>query len=217
MTYELTKKNIKSLTLRVDKNGVIKVSAPRRVDKEYIDSFVAKHSEWIAKKRDKIPKYADGEAIWYFNEKYILDVRIGDKNSVYESQNLFGEKTLEITLKTMDSANQMAQIKKIIFKWYRQKSQNLINEIIAKHKSTINREVSHISLREMTSKWGSCNYKSARISLNVALFARPQICFEYVLCHELAHLLHPNHGSGFYAVLGELMPNWREIKSILKG
>ena len=236
MTYELTKKNIKSLTLRVDKNGIIKVSAPKRISKEYIDNFVAKHSEWITKKQQKIPKYADNEAINYFCEKYILQVRFAPKNSIVESQNLFGEKTLEIALKAVDSANhtahfqahcqtqmaqfqahfQTAQIKKMIFKWYKKKSQSLVDSIIQKHKSVINRDVSHISFREMTSKWGSCNHTRARISLNVALFSRPQICFEYVLTHELAHLLHPNHGRGFYATLEALMPNWREAKALLR-
>lgn len=215
--YQLTTKNIKSITLRVDKNGVIKVSAPRHTSKEFIQNFVNKHSKWIESKLQTIPKYADGEAIYYFSEKYILHLRIAPKNSVCESQNLFGEKTLEIALKSIDSAQtQNEKIKKMIFKWYRKKSQNLVDSIIAKHKSVINRDISHISFREMTSKWGSCNYKEARISLNIALFSRPQICFEYVLTHELAHLLQPNHGRGFYAVLGMLMPNWREAKALLQ-
>ena len=232
MNYQLTTKNIKSITLRVDKNGIVKVSAPRHTSKEFIQNFVAKHSKWIESKLQKIPKYADNEAINYFDKKYILQVRFAPKNSIVESQNLFGEKTLEIALKAGDLANhtaqfhahfqtahfqaQTAQIKKMIFKWYKKKSQNLVDSIIQKHKSTINRAVSHISFREMTSKWGSCNHTRARISLNVALFSRPQICFEYVLTHVLAHLLHPNHGRGFYATLEALMPNWREAKALLQ-
>ena len=216
MNYQLTTKNIKSITLRVDKNGIVKVSAPRHTSKEFIQNFVAKHSKWIESKLQKIPKYADNEVIKYFDERFILQVRFAQKNSIVESQNLFGEKTLEIALKALDSPQiQSKQIKKMIFKWYRKKSQNLVDSIIQKHKSIINREVSHISFREMTSKWGSCNHTRARISLNVALFSRPQICFEYVLTHELAHLLHPNHGRGFYATLESLMPNWREAKALL--
>lgn len=212
MTYQLTTKNIKSITLRVDKNGIVKVSAPRRVSRAHIDDFVAKHKEWIARKIEGTQKYADGAIVKYFGESYILQVRIAQKNSIVESQNLFGEKTLEIALTRLDSAN----IKKLIFKWYRQKSQNLLWQIVQHYKSAINRDVRRISLREMTTKWGSCNYRNATISLNIALFRKPQICIEYVLLHELVHLIHPNHGKGFYAMLGELMPHWREVKNLLK-
>lgn len=212
MTYQLTTKNIKSITLRVDKNGIVKVSAPRRVSRAHIDDFVARHKEWIARKIEGTQKYADGATIKYFDESYILQINFGAKNSVREAQNLFGEKTLEIALTRLDSAN----IRKMIFKWYRQKSQNLIDSTIARYKSAINREVRRISLREMTTKWGSCNYRNATISLNVALFRKPQICIEYVLLHELIHLIHPNHGKGFYAMLDSLMPHWREVKAILK-
>lgn len=212
MTYQLTTKNIKSITLRVDKNGIVKVSAPRRVSRAQIDNFVARHQEWIARKIESTPKYANGAIVKYFDESYILQINFGAKNSVREAQNLFGEKTLEIALTRLDSAN----IKKMIFKWYRQKSQNLLWQIAQSYKSAINREVRRISLREMTTKWGSCNYRNATISLNIALFRKPQICIEYVLLHELVHLIHPNHGAGFYAMLGELMPNWREVKDLLK-
>ena len=232
MTYQLTTKNIKSITLRVDKNGIVKVSAPFRVSRKRIDNFVAQNMEWIKSKLHKIPKYADNEVVEYFGERYILQVRIAQKNSIAESQNLFGEKTLDITIKAQNTEQisqiqrlnpkakinkfQSQQIKKLIFKWYRQKSQNLIDSTIARYKSAINREVVRISLREMSSKWGSCNYTKARITLNVALFARPQICFEYVLLHELIHLIHPNHGKGFYAMLNSLMPHWREVKALLR-
>lgn len=103
MTYQLTTKNIKSITLRVDKNGIVKVSAPRRVSRAHIDDFVARHSDWIRAKLHKIPKYADNEIVEYFGESYILQVRIAQKNSIIESQNLFGEKTLDITLKAQEA------------------------------------------------------------------------------------------------------------------
>lgn len=212
MTYQLTTKNIKSITLRVDKNGIVKVSAPRRVSRAHIDDFVARHKEWIARKIEGTQRYADGAIVKYFGESYILQINFGAKNSVREAQNLFGEKTLEIALTRLDSAN----IRKLIFKWYRQKSHNLLWQIVQRYKNAINREVRRISLREMTTKWGSCNYRNAKISLNIALFRKPQICIEYVLLHELVHLIHPNHGKGFYAMLGELMPHWREVKAILK-
>lgn len=211
MTYQIIKKNIKSIILRVDKNGVIKVSAPKHTSKENIQNFVAKHTQWIESKLQNLPKYAHNESIKYFDKSYILQISTDSKNRIVESQNLFGEDILEIYLKEISTQN----IKKMIFSWYKTKSQNLIESIIESYKNAINREVSKITLREMTTKWGSCNYKSAKISLNISLFSKPKICFEYVLLHELVHLIHPNHGKGFYAMLESLMPNWREVKTML--
>lgn len=211
MTYEIIKKNIKSIILRVDKNGKVKVSVPKYISKERIQDFVAKHTQWIESKQKNIPKYANGEIIKYFDKQYILQVNLSSKNTAKEAKNLFGEDILELFLKQDSTKN----IKKMIEKWYKSKSQNLIYSIIESHKNTINREVSHITLREMTTKWGSCNYKTAKITLNTSLFHKPKICFEYVLTHELVHLIHPNHGKDFYKMLESLMPNWREAKMLL--
>lgn len=212
MTYQLTTKNIKSITLRVDKNGIVKVSAPRRVSKARIDDFVARHSDWILTKLRKIPKYADNEVVCYFDSRYILRIEKSAKNDIKELENVLQERVLEIRLKEISNEN----IKKMLFKWYKRKSQSLIDSVISRYKSAIKREVAKITFREMTTKWGSCNYRFARISLNIALFSKPQICFEYVLLHELVHLVHPNHGEGFYAMLDSLMPQWQSAKNLLK-
>lgn len=211
MTYKIIKKNIKSLILRVDKNGVIKVSAPKHTSRENIQNFVEKHTQWIESKLKNIPKYANNEVIKYFDKSYILQINLAPKNRIVESQNLFSESILELYIKEDSIKN----IKKMIFKWYKNKSQNLITSIVESYQYAINRKISKISLREMATKWGSCNYKNATITLNVSLFSKPQICFQYVLLHELVHLIHPNHGSGFYKMLESLMPNWREIKTML--
>lgn len=204
MIYKIITKNVKSLILRVDKSGIIKVSAPKYHDKNHIDNFVKKNIEWIESRLQKIPRYENGSIVRYFNEEYRIEINYGNKNTIVESSGI-------LALQVRDSSF----IKKLISKWYVKKSKPLIDEIVSEYKEIIGRDVKKISLREMSSRWGSCNYKNATITLNSKLFNKPRICFKYVLAHELVHLIHPNHGSGFYGMLEKLLPNWREIKIIL--
>ena len=95
-------------------------------------------------------------------------------------------------------------------------SNDYINSIIIKYSNAISRKVESVKFRNMTSRWGSCNVKNATITLNTILFRKPIICLEYVLLHELVHLVYANHSRDFYNLLESLMPNWREIKFILE-
>lgn len=247
MTYEITKKNIKYLVLRVDKDGKIKVSAPKYQTRENIARFVELHKFWIESRLKKIQKYEDSARVKYFEKTYILRVlraengaKCGvcevldssesrescesfESHESHESRESSGESlesssaNLESTLKiTAKNPRDSREIKKIVLGYFAKITQGAIDSIVESHKSTINRQIQAIRFREMTSKWGSCNFKTAKITLNTALFSYPRECFEYVLCHELAHLLVPNHGREFYALLGRLYPRWREAKRILK-
>lgn len=204
MHYQIITKNVKSLILRVDKNGIVKVSASKYHNREYIDSFVKQNLAWIENRLQKIPRYESGSIVRYFDEQYILDISTAKRNSIVESNNI-------LSLKVRD----ISHIKKLIFKWYAKKSQPMLNSMLTMYKDRIGREARKITFKEMSSRWGSCNYHRASISLNTRLFSKPSICLEYVLLHELVHLIHPNHGKGFYSMLDSLMPNWREIKDIL--
>ncbi|RDU60837.1 M48 family metallopeptidase [Helicobacter sp. MIT 14-3879] len=206
MDYQIITKNIKSLILRVDKNGIIKVSAPKNYNRKYINDFVESNRQWIEKRINNIPKYNNGSKIYYFENEFLLTIESSFKNEFIELEN-----NLIIKIKNKEN------IKKMILKWYKQKSKNLIESILQTYQDKIGREVKKVRLRDMSTKWGSCNYSTAVITLNSTLFLKPKICFEYVLLHELIHLVHPNHGKGFYSMLDSLMPHWKEIKNKLEG
>jgi hypothetical protein len=72
------------------------------------------------------------------------------------------------------------------------------------------------TVRDMTSRWGSCSMKTRRITLNLKLFHKPDECVEYVIVHELCHLIHPDHGKGFYALLEKELPDWKARRKKLK-
>ena len=212
MQYLLTKKRIKNIILRLDKYGNIKVSAPFWVRNDVIDNFVDSKKEWIESRlniiKNNLPKYISGEKIFYFENQYTLNLISSNRNKVDIIDNV-------LNIYSTDLLN-TKKIEKLIFIFFSQLSNTYINEILHKYKNVINRDVKSIKFRNMTSRWGSCSTKAATIRLNTLLFKKPRICLEYVLLHELVHLIYANHSKDFYYLLTALMPNWREIKAILE-
>ncbi len=207
MQYEITRKYIKNLIIRLDKNGNVKVSAPHWVKNSEIERFVQSKQDWIQSRKrqiiNNIVRYENGAQIRYFDESLRLKIIHNKKTKIQQNGDV-----LEIYTSTSD-------IQKLVLSWYKMRSKDEIQDIIDKYKNTINREVAHIRFRNMMTRWGSCNHKRATITLNTNLFNKPKICFEYVLLHELIHLIHPNHGRGFYSILDLLMPQWKNARAIL--
>lgn len=212
MQYKIIRKNIKSIVIRLDKYGDIRVSAPYWIKLSDIDNFVESKKHWIGIRQERLKnnlqKYENNARIPYFETSYILKLMPNPRSKILQNGDY-----LEIWTPNFDDVK---KIEKLILRWYNDKSKSDVCSIISKYQNTINREVNSIRFRNMTTRWGSCNVKKATITLNTTLFSKPKICFEYVLLHELVHLIHANHGAGFYNVLESLMPNWIEIKRILE-
>ncbi|RAX51807.1 hypothetical protein CCY99_08380 [Helicobacter sp. 16-1353] len=212
MQYKITRKRIKNIIIRLDKYGNIKVSAPYWAKIIDINNFVESNKNWIETRQKKlinnIQRYENGIEISYFEHRYILKLMPYSKSRILQNGNY-----LEIWTPNIDDIN---KIEKLVLKWYISQSQDYIDSIISKYGNAINRDVCGIRFRRMTTRWGSCNVRKATISLNSILFSKPKICLEYVLLHELVHLIHANHSRKFYDVLESLMPNWRKIKNILE-
>lgn len=212
MQYKIIRKNIKSIVIRLDKYGDIRVSAPYWIKLSDIDNFVESKKHWIGIRQERLKnnlqKYENNARIPYFETSYILKLIPNPRSKILQNGDY-----LEIWTPNFDDVK---KIEKLILRWYNDKSKSDVCSIISKYQNAINREVSSIRFRNMTTRWGSCNVKKATITLNTTLFSKPKICFEYVLLHELVHLIHANHGAGFYNVLETLMPNWIEIKRILE-
>lgn len=210
----ITRKKIKRIILRLDRFGNLVVSAPFWAKKSDICAFVEEKSEWIERRRkeilDSLPRYENGARFVLFDESYALKItQIPPKSRAKVEQR--GE-VLEVFVE--DSQN-LAKIEKLLFKWCENAAASEVSRIIEKYKSVINREPSCVKWRQMHTRWGSCNVKSAKITLSAMLFKKPRICLEFVLLHELAHLLVANHGAEFHTIMRVAMPNYREIARLL--
>ena len=212
--YEFKRLNRRSVSAKIRPDGVIEVKAPLLYRESDMLAFLHKHRRWIFNHYDKLQnaenqkkKYVSGEVHYYLGEKYVLQVVISDENSIS-----IEDKSLIINSKSPDD------IEDSLNKWYRNQAKAVFHEllppIIDKFKKH-NVSPAKISIRNMRSRWGSCSRKG-NISLNMQLIKLNENCIRQVMIHEMCHLVYFNHQAGFYALMEEIMPDWKIWKKELK-
>ena len=219
--YDLQRKNVKNINLRIKADRTIFLSANPRVPEQIIDEFIESKSEYIlkalahyeelAKYAPKPKQYVDGETFRILGHDRRLKVFAGKKNKVECDESY-------ITLTVKDS-NDFALKKKMIDKWLmsicKDTIQSLCDAIYPKFQK-YGVEYPTIRYRSMVSRWGSCQPKRGVLTFNYALVEAPISCIEYVVVHEFTHFLQPNHSKKFYQQLAMFMPDWEERKKILE-
>jgi predicted metal-dependent hydrolase len=106
--------------------------------------------------------------------------------------------------------------KRLLKQWYMQKAEHHFHKAIEKYQPLVQKEIDRIRIREMKTRWGSCNPSKGYINLNLKLIEKPAECIEYVVFHELAHLVHVDHSAKFYNYLNLFMPDWKKRKEKLE-
>lgn len=213
----IIQKKIKNIHLRVyPPSGEVRLSVPKRMTLSEIKTFIILRLSWIRDKQNKIRdrkitmplKYLDGEEHYFFGKKYIL--KIFEKKSA--PLIFIRDGIIELHIKKRSSFEQR---KKIISEWQRREMKNLIPQYIAALEIKMKVKVHDFGIKKMKTRWGTCNIRAKRIWLNLELAKRPIACLEYIIVHEMAHLLERSHNKKFIAHMDHFLPNWREIKKIL--
>ena len=214
----VVRKDIRNLNMRVHPpDGRICVSAPVHVADKYIRDFVSSKLNWIIKKQTvlfsqpppSIRRYLSGELHYFSGNAYRLElVESTRRHEVKLTQT----GTMQMYCRSGTSA---ANKEKLLYEWYRKELKKRIPVLIEKWEPVIGKKVSGFGIRKMKTRWGSCNIKSRRIWLNLELARRPGECLEYVIVHELVHLLERNHNQRFKALMSQYLPDWRERKALL--
>jgi predicted metal-dependent hydrolase len=212
---QIIKKDIKHIHLKVKPNGEVILTAPMESRENEITYVLNKRAEWIEKKlaffdahRDAGEKtYVSGENVRYLGRNYRLKIIEKPEEGVKLQRGY-----MQIFVK--DKKN-LGRKKRLLQEWYRQKAQIRFHKAIEKYKPLIRKEITTIRIREMKARWGSCNPAKGYINLNLKLIEKPAECIEYVVFHELAHLIHADHSRRFYAYLDLHMPDWRRRKERL--
>lgn len=211
---EIIKKDIKNLHLYVlPPKGEVRVSAPKRLREEEIRTFISNKISWIKKQQLKLinkprqprNEYVSGETIYLWGAEYYLVVYYIKGISKIE----INGSELKLYVKEESSIRQR---EKVILQWYRKELKNAISPLLYKWQSIIGVEANSWNVKNMRTRWGTCNVKARRIWLSLQLAKKKPICLEYVIAHELVHLLEKNHNSTFYAYMDKFLPNWRTIK-----
>lgn len=218
-TYELERKKVKNLNLRVRSDGSVYVSANRYVTLEQIERFIESNIDFVLKARAKYfvlnsknnESAKDGGAVYVFGSEIGIKVKFSDKNYVDFSQN-------KITVYVKSTSDEVL-VKNTLDSWKRkvleQKLNEICSEIYPKFKS-YGFDFPKIRLRKMTSRWGSCIPSKGVITFSTALFSVPIQCVEYVVVHEFAHFVYANHSKQFYSVVESVMPDRRKRENVLK-
>lgn len=218
---ELEKKRIKNMYLKVlPPDGHIRISAPYRMSDDRIQAFVLDRMNWLIKTQDRIKrnyngyigrniKYLDGDQILFDGRSYKLSLLEGRKTGIKLEQD-----RLIMQVRPQSTTEQK---RKILYDWYRKALYYRISLLMQKWEPVIGVKAANFTVRNMKSRWGSCNIRTKRINFSLMLAQKSLSCVEYVVVHELVHLLEGSHNNVFKAYMDKFMPGWRQIKKELNG
>lgn len=218
---ELTKKNIKNLHLSVHPpDGRVKISAPNRMDIDTIRLFAISKLAWIKRQQSKFKsqerqperEYVSGESHYFLGQRYLLNVIYTNKRK----QGVEIRNKRYIDLYVRENTPKYLR-ERVMIEWYRKKLKELIPPLIAKWEPIMEVKVNEFGVKRMKTRWGSCNPAAKRIWLNLELAKKSPSCIEYVVVHEMVHLLERSHNERFIAYMDKFLPNWRAIRAELNG
>ncbi len=219
LQVQLTRKTIKNLRIMVyPPDGQVRVSAPWSMTDSAIHAAVLARLAWIKNHQRQfqnqmtpaVLEYRSGENHRYLGVDYPLLVYPVISRSRIEWHEASG-----IHLYCRPDASR-SERETLILDWHRQTIKSLIPQMIAHYEPILGVQVAAWGVKRMKTRWGTCNIRARRIWLALALARYPQICLEYVVVHEMAHLLERLHNERFKRILDGAMPGWREVKNQLR-
>jgi predicted metal-dependent hydrolase len=217
ITVEVIQKDIKNLHLSVyPPRGRVKISAPLRMDLDTIRIYAISKLTWI-KRQQQILKNQEREASrdflsreshYYLGKRYMLKViELNSTPAIVLKHSI-----IELYVRP---ATTTAQRKVLIEEWYRARLKELIPDIIKKWEKELKVNVNEFAIKKMKTKWGTCNINVGRIWLNLELAKKPLVCIEYIVVHEMVHLLERKHNDNFISYMNKFLPRWKKIKEQL--
>lgn len=223
ISYELERKRIKRLNLHVRRDQTVYLSIPFNTSYAYADKFVADNAVFVF---DAIARIAEKTAL-NTDRTYFLGKSL--KIEIQPSQKLGGELSpikentliLFLPASAENDAEYNALFRKALELWQKEQAKELLPKALSLahirfENAGLKVPYPALSMRLMTSRWGSCAAFKNKITLNIRLVEKPFICIEQVACHELAHFIVQNHSADFYRVMDIVMPEHREVNGILK-
>jgi hypothetical protein len=208
---EVTFKNIKNVHLSVyPPTGRVRISAPARMSLDTIRVFAISKLGWIKQQQRKLREqeretpreYLNLESHYLWGRRYLLRVIEGDQTPSVEIQH--SRLLLHVRPETTEEKKQ-----EIVAQWYRNQMRVAIPSLIDSWTPVIGVTVQGFYVQQMKTKWGSCNPRAGTIRLNTELAKKPKECLEYIVVHEMAHVLEPTHNARFIALMDGFIPNWR--------
>ena len=209
---EVVRKNIKNLHLAVyPPEGRVRVAAPLRLDDEAVRLAVVSRLRWIRRQQDGFARQErqsqremiTGESHYVGGRRYRLDVV---EHAGPTAISLPNNTTLELRVRPGTSTTQREAA---LLRWYRRRLREQLPPLIARWEPEIGVAVAEWGIKKMKTRWGTCNIDARRIWINLELAKKPAACLEYIVVHEMVHLLERHHNERFKQLMDRLMPQWR--------
>jgi hypothetical protein len=214
---EVIRKAIKHVHLSVlPPVGKVRVAAPQSMPLETIRLFVISKLPWIrtqqrklqAQERETPREFLNKESHYLWGKRYLLELSFADAAPTVS----LTPRKLKLQVRSGASA---AQCEEVLDAWYRQQIRDALPALLAKWEPLLGVKTSRVFVQRMKTKWGSCTPESGYIRLNTDLAKKPPECLEYIVVHELVHLLEPTHNHRFSALMDLYLPHWHHLRKQL--
>jgi predicted metal-dependent hydrolase len=218
LQIEVLSKDIKNLHISImPPDGRIRVSAPLTMSEESVRLAIVSKLSRIRREQKSFAKYireskkemVSGESHFVDGNRYILELVEANETP---SLSIKKKKTILMKVRPNSTRDKREQIMQ---EWLRNRMRENLKDLIPKWEGIIGVSASHYGIKRMRTKWGSCNSEQKRIWLNLELAKKSPQCLEYVLVHEIIHILEPKHSDRFFSLLDEYMSTWRIHKETL--
>ena len=216
IVVDVTQKKIKNIHLSVYPSGEVKLSAPLHMNQDTIRVFLISKLSWIKQKQKKFAMQQretprdciNRESHYLWGKRYLLRVVEQDGRPKIS----LGHSEIILTVRPKTST---AQKQAMMDEWLREELKKALPPLIAKWEPVMGVTVKKFFVQKMKTRWGSCNYTKAHVRFNSELAKKPIECLEYVVVHELVHLLEPSHNARFHRLMTQFLPHWKLIKDEL--
>lgn len=218
LDVEVVRKPIKNLHLAVyPPNGRIRIAVPQHFDDDSVRLTIIKKISWIKKHQEKYrnqPRQSaramvSGESHYFMGRRYLLEVN--ERTGAHEVE-IKGIKKLALYV---NPGTTMQNRSLALNEWYREQLKSRLPKLIEKYEKLMGVKVKDWGIKRMRTRWGTCNIRAKRIWINLELAKKPIECLEYIVVHEMCHLLERLHNDKFKAYLDKYYPKWRMQKKLL--
>jgi predicted metal-dependent hydrolase len=217
ISIQFTKKDIKNVHLSVHPpTGVVTLAAPLSTRSDVARAYAISKLGWIRAQQEKLHRQpretprqmVERESHYLWGRRHLLSIKTRDA----KPEVVLDHRKITLFVRPESAAAKRAEM---MHEWHKSLLHAVIPDIIGKWEKKLGVKVAGYFLQRMKTKWGGCNHRSRRIRLNTELVKKPKDLLEYVIVHEMAHILEPNHSERFMAILDEHYPTWREARDEL--
>ncbi|EPG66914.1 M48 family metallopeptidase [Leptospira wolffii] len=217
IVIHVTRKDVKNVHLSVyPPNGSVRIAAPSRMTLDTIRLFALAKLSWIKKQQRKFleqeretkREFLERESHYIWGKRKLLKIVENAESDLIENH------PRQIVINTRPTTSDHK--KEILLEaWYREELRRESLPLVAKWERLIGVSVKDIYIQRMKTKWGSCNHRKQSIRLNTELVKKPRECLEYILVHEMIHILEPSHNKHFRVLMDQHMPQWKHYRVLL--